>query len=61
MATKKDPLAPVSLKGKEAEWFVDYLEGNVEVDPEIEKKRKQLLREAEAQEIQNPDEICLKI
>lgn len=61
MKTKKDPFAPVSLKGEEAEWFVDYLEGKVKVDPEIEKRRKELLKEAEAEEIKNLDEICLKI
>lgn len=61
MEIMKNPFAPISLKGEEAQWFVDYLEGKVKIDPKIEKRRKQFLKEAEAEEINDSDEICLKI
>jgi ribosome-associated protein YbcJ (S4-like RNA binding protein) len=56
---KKDPLAPVSLKGKQAKWFVDYLEGKIKIDPKIDKRRRELLRKAES--LKNPNEICIEI
>ena len=54
---KKDPFSPISLKGKEARWFVDYLEGKVKIDPKIEKRRRELLKEAE--EIEDHNKVCL--
>ena len=61
MKTKKDPLAPISLRGEEARWFVNYLEGKVKLNPDIEKRRRELLKEAELIESKNSNEICIRI
>lgn len=61
MNSRKNPFAPISLKGEEAEWFVDYLEGKIKIDPKIKKRRKQLLEEAKSLDVKNPDEIRLRM
>lgn len=56
MKKEKGPFAPISLKGNQADWLVDYLEGKIRVDVGEEKRRKIIEK---AEELENVDAICL--
>lgn len=56
MKKTKSPFAPISLTGKQAIWFVDYLEGKV-FSKAAESKRKKVIEEAE--KVKSSDAICL--
>lgn len=53
---KKGPFAPISLTGKQARWFVDYLE-NKSPFKKGEKERAKILEEVA--EIRDQNIICL--
>jgi hypothetical protein len=53
---KKD-FEPIQLKGSQARWFVDYLEGKTAKDSQLEKKRMDILKRAS--EVENIEVLCL--
>ncbi|MCK9186721.1 hypothetical protein M0P48_04785 [Candidatus Gracilibacteria bacterium] len=54
--TKKD-FEPIRLKGEEALWFVDYLEGKTATDKQLEKNRTNILKKAS--KVENHEMVCL--
>ncbi len=58
MQKKKGPFAPVTLQGKRAAWFVDYLEGKNKPSKELNEKRREIL--AKADRLESEDYICLE-